>query len=188
MTLTCRERGRHSSQMVGLAVVVSLLYMCDYVSAQSALWTDLHVRVLDGAGSPISGATVALLEDEPNDRSAKTNESGDATLKSVACDPKQAIEVTAAEFGTVRITNLTSCEHVNEILTVCLSEQVITRIVLRCPGPVVDLEKSHKSMTFSSQALADLPGVGGDAREALVKVKTKKQPKCQQLSWYGEAP
>jgi hypothetical protein len=159
------------------------------MSAQSVQSTDINFRVVDGAGFPIQRATVTVFSDTPNERKARSNESGDVTLGNITCDSKQAVEIVATGFGTLRITDISSCEHVGEILNVCLVAEVVEIVVIRCPGPLVDLDRSHKSMTFSSQTLADLPGVGGDSRGAVpARTRTTDRPECQQVSWYSKTP
>ncbi len=174
-------RNRACTMLVGLALVVG---QPPLIAAPPRVLEDdeieLVVKVVDGQRIPLPGATVFRRGPGRNSR-ALTNVSG-VVREIVDCGTEYDLRVSFAGLVEVTETVKPECGPDPLKLTVRLDEEIEGFCLTIGPcGTLLDLERTHHGMIFSSRFLQDMPGAGGVARRLKPPCPKPKKKKNKKL-------
>lgn len=141
----------------------------------------LQIHVIDDHGVALPGVCAELPTEGPDQPSLLSDKDGLVNLSGLRCDRAHSIQLSSPGFVTLRLMDIRVGEGEKASIGVCLDEAVAERILLVCPGPLVDLEKTSLSTTFNSEFLADLPGGGGGTGAMRPEPRRTKKKGCWRL-------
>jgi Ca-activated chloride channel family protein len=128
----------------------------------------LQILVVDDGG-PLPGATVTISHPKQLIKmtSAITDDGGVVEFPVLRVDNRYVIDVAAPGYGKRRIPDVKVKVGTIEKLTVQLAAEIAERIEVVASSPVVALEGSSLTMTFSDAIIQDLPASGRMYKQVL---------------------
>lgn len=142
--------------------VASLAVLGLFAVPAAAQTGGLSVRVVDGSGAPLPGATVTLSNDRGyvGTTSEICDRAGVVEFPVLRAGVGYRVEVQLPGFSTVRVVDLRVRIQQTLDVPVQLSSELVERVEAIATREVVSIEESQASTRFSDEFVRDLPVAG----------------------------